>query len=74
MGSFLLLPGKWVFELFGVDPSDIFYNPISHSGTNGLILGVALYSVFSAVSNRLEAGKPVTRQPKEPRRVEAKVG
>jgi hypothetical protein len=73
IGTFILYPARWVFELIGGDQSTIFYDPISFSGTNGLIVGILLYSAFRATVNRHANGKTAARPPQEPRRVEAKV-
>jgi len=73
LGSFILLPAKWVFELLGGDQSSIFFDPVSYSGTNGLILGILLYSGFRSVTRRRESQNGVNGRPAQPRRVEAKV-
>jgi hypothetical protein len=74
VGSFILLPARWLFELVGGDQSSIFFDPISFSGTNGLILGILFYSVFRAVLRRGEDGKVVEEEPVRTRRIEEKVG
>ena len=74
VGSFILLPAKWVFELLGGDQSSIFFDPNSYSGTNGLIVGILLYCAFRAVLNRREAAKGAEEEPARARRTEAKVG
>jgi hypothetical protein len=74
VGGFILLPAHWVFELLGGDQSAIFMDPTSFSGTNGLIVGIVLYCGFRAVLSRREAGKPVSQESSEPRRIAAKVG
>jgi hypothetical protein len=74
LGSFLLLPAKWVFELLGGDQSSIFFDPSSYSGTNGLILGLLLYSLFRGVLNRREGRNSIPHPPAGAPRVEAKVG
>jgi hypothetical protein len=73
VGAFILYPARWVFELLGGDQSTIFYDPISFSGTNGLILGILLYSGFRGAVSRHENGKASVRPPEQPRRAEAKV-
>lgn len=45
----LLLPAHWVFRLVGVDQTAIFFDPLVYSGTNGLILGVILYSCYRGI-------------------------
>jgi hypothetical protein len=72
MGSFILLPAKWVFELAGGDQSSIFFDPVSYSGTNGLILGILLYYAFRSVMRQREGQNGVNGKPAQPRRVEAK--
>jgi hypothetical protein len=72
LGSFLLLPAKWVFELVGGDQSSIFFDPVSYSGTNGLILGVGLYCAFRTVQMRREPQNSMVDKPAQPRDVEAK--
>ncbi len=74
LGSFLLLPAKWIFELLGGDQSSIFFDPSSYSGTNGLILGLLLYTAFRAVLTRIEARNGVAQPPAAAPRVEARVG
>ncbi len=74
VGSFILFPARWVYELSGGDQSSIFFDPTSFSGTNGLIVGMIFYSLFRAVVRRREAGnrpdpKPAPQSP----RIEAKV-
>ena len=55
IGSLLLLPGRMVFNwllrslMGGDDPTAIFQNPIAYPGTNGLILGIILYSIWRAL-------------------------
>ena len=71
VGSFLLLPGRYVFQWSGGNQSSIFYDPISFSGTNGLVLGLIFYSIFRAIWTRRtaktenahtnECGHPVIR-------------
>ena len=72
VGSFILYPGRWIFELLGGDQSAIFYDPISFSGTNGLVVGIVLYCVFRAGVRRRENGKTVEGTANGNRRVEAK--
>jgi hypothetical protein len=74
VGDFILSPARWVFEWLGGDQTTIFYQPVSFSGTNGLILGIFFYCVFRAVWNRREARKSVAQKPSETRRLEAKAG
>ena len=74
VGSFLLLPAKWVFELLGGDQSSIFFDPTSYSGTNGLILGILFYCGFRALWNRREAGRGGVQAVAAARPREAKVG
>jgi len=73
VGSFILLPSKWVFELLGGDQSTILSDPTSFWGTNGLIVGILLYCAFRAVLNRREAAKGVEEEPARARRIEAKL-
>jgi hypothetical protein len=73
VGAFILYPARWVFELLGGDQSTIFYDPVSFSGTNGLIVGILLYCVFRGAVQRHDDGKPAVRPPEQPRRAEAKV-
>jgi len=72
VGSFILYPGRWIFELLGGDQSAIFYDPISFSGTNGLVVGIVLYCVFRGAVRRNENGKVVARPAEATRRAEAK--
>jgi hypothetical protein len=74
LGGFILLPAKWIFELLGGDQSAIFFDPISYSGTNGLILGILFYCLFRAVLTRREGMKAIEEQPAGAPRVEAKAG
>jgi hypothetical protein len=74
LGAFILLPAKWVFELLGCDQSAIFFDPTSFSGTNGLIVGILIYSVFRAIWSRHEAAEALRHEPAGAPRVEAKVG
>jgi hypothetical protein len=46
LGRFILWPARHLFATLGGDQSTIFADPISFSGTNGLILGIVLYSIF----------------------------
>jgi len=71
VGSFILYPGRWIFEWLGGDQSAIFYDPISFSGTNGLVVGILLYCVFRGFAGSRANGKAVARTP-ESGRVEAK--
>ena len=57
VGSFILLPARWVFKLMGADQSAIFFDPISFSGTNGLILGVLFYCGFWVIRRRRTGGE-----------------
>ena len=55
VGSFILTPARAVFRLAGADQTEIFFDPISFSGTNGLILGVLSYAAFRSIWKRPEA-------------------
>lgn len=72
LGAALLTPATLVFRWMGADQSAIFFDPISFSGTNGLILGVALYSIYRTVRKRRENGKNMA--PADPPRPAARVG
>jgi len=74
VGSFILYPGRWVFEAVGGDQSTIFYDAIPFAGTNGLILGILLYCVYRAVAKGRAGRKAVAVERREERRVEARVG
>lgn len=74
VGSFILLPARWIFELLGGDQSAIFFDPTSFSGTNGLIVGILLYCIFRGLLGRREARKPGSQERGTERRVETKVG
>ena len=74
VGAFILSPGRWIFNVLGGDQSTLFYDPISFSGTNGLIVGIILYCVFRALLSRHESRKPVARTAGETRPLESKVG
>ena len=73
LGSFILLPAKWVFVLAGGDQTAKFFDPISYFGTNGLILGILLYSAFRTILRRREPRKDVDDKPAQAPRVEANV-
>lgn len=72
IGSSLLFPARWIFELMGADQSAIFFDPISFSGTNGLILGILLYSLFRALWSRQQARMDVKKESVGECRQEAK--
>jgi len=55
VGSFLLSPARWIYEWVGGDQSSVFYDPVSYSGTNGLVLGILFYCVFRLLWKRREA-------------------
>jgi len=63
VGSFLLQPTHWIYELIGGDQSTIFVDPQSFSETNGVILGIVLYCLFRFVWNRREARKAAAPAP-----------
>lgn len=72
VGDFLLFPARWISEATGGDQTAVFYDPISFSGTNGLVLGILFYCVFRAIWTRFEAGASARRS--EAPRPAAKVG
>jgi hypothetical protein len=72
LGSAILLPAKWVFELVGGDQSSIYFDPVAYSGTNGLILGIVLYCAFRMIATRGEPKRAVVDKAAQPRQVEAK--
>jgi hypothetical protein len=72
VGKILLFPARSVSAALRLDQMEIFYDPISFAGTNGLILGVFAYCLFRAfytgrASRRRAIIAPAPRQ-------EAKVG
>lgn len=70
LGAFLLTPARYIFEALGADQSTMFYQPNSFAGTNGLILGILLYTFFRAIwSHREKARHVMVTAPRE----EAKV-
>ena len=71
-GNLLLFPARQIFAFLGGDQSTLFYDPISFSGTNGLIIGILLYVAFRAIWTRRENGKKVVARQEE--RLEARVG
>ncbi len=40
LGSILLLPAREVFVQFGADQTALFFDPVSYSVANGLLIGV----------------------------------
>lgn len=74
IGSVILFPARWIFELAGADQSSIFYDPNSFSGTNGLVVGIILYCIFRGVLAWRESRKGVNGQAGKAPRIEAKVG
>ncbi len=73
VGSILLLPAKYIFELLGGDQTTIFFVPTAYWGTNGLVLGILFYCVFRGVLRGREAKNLVVEVPAQSRRIEAKV-
>jgi hypothetical protein len=74
VGTVILTPARWVFELLGGDQSTIFFDPTSFSGTNGLILGILFYCVFRLLLTRRGPRNQAEKKPAAPRQPEAKVG
>ena len=58
LGTFILWPARHLFSLLGADQSTIFADPISFSGSNGLILGILLYAIFRAALCRAPEPRP----------------
>jgi hypothetical protein len=58
VGSFLLKPGHWIFDRLG-DQSSSFMDPVSFTGINGLLLGLAMYAVYLGTWNRRDARRTV---------------
>ncbi len=74
VGSFILQPAHWIYQLAGVDQSSIFLDPSLFAKINGLIIGVIIYSVFRAFMRHREATRIVQQSPAKGERMEAKVG
>jgi len=72
LGTFLLLPARWIFEMMGGDQTTVFYDPTSFSGANGLVLGILFYAVFGHFWKRRE--KSANVKAAEPQRQAAKAG
>jgi hypothetical protein len=73
LGAFILIPAKWVFDMLGGDQSTIFYDPISFSGTNGLVVGILIYCVYRAALKQHESRRPIERKLSQSQRLAAKV-
>lgn len=70
VGSVILWPGKCIFDWLGGDQSAVFFDPVSLSGTNGLILGILFYCGFRGIWGRTERA---AAERGEPRKLETKV-
>lgn len=64
-GSVVLFPARKLFQLLGGDQSMVFFDPISFSGTNGLMVGLVFYGVFRLIWGRREAGREVEERERE---------
>lgn len=59
-GRVLLIPVRLVFTQLGGDQTAIFFDPISYSVTNGLILGVAASLILGRFRHRSRLAEPVS--------------
>jgi hypothetical protein len=57
IGDFLLLPARFFYEWVGGDQTTVFYDPISYSVTNGLVLGIIFYCIFRVWWDGREAAR-----------------
>jgi hypothetical protein len=73
VGNFILQPAHWVFNLLGGDQSTLFLDPISFSETNGVIIGVLLYSIYRTILKYRQAAIPLQHPPTETQRIAEKV-
>lgn len=60
-GRIFLLPARFIFNRMGGDQSALFFDPLSFSATNGLVLGVAFYAVLRVILDS-RAAKRAKRQ------------
>jgi hypothetical protein len=73
VGNFILQPAHLVFNLMGGDQSTLFLDPTSFSETNGLIIGVILYTIYRQILKHRQVPVPLEHPPKETQRIEEKV-
>lgn len=55
--TLFLTPARCIFEWLGGDQTTQFFEPVPYSGTNGLVLGIILYSLLRGYW-RLRGKKP----------------